>query len=242
MTVHNYFVGTSGFSYRHWRGVFYPPDLHVEKWLEFYASNFGCVEINSSFYRLPDRKLLMKWEKYTPEDFRFVFKGIRTVTHIKRLRNIEEDIEQFYRSFDLIVNKISAVLWQFSPAIRRDITILEDFLDVLPIDISNVIEFRDSSWFTDSVFNLIERKGASMCVHDMKEVNCPRVKVGRLLYIRFHGTEGKYKGSYSEDELKDWAKWIKEQDNEKVLCFFNNDIGGHAIKNAMALLRLLETV
>ncbi|MCX7590334.1 MAG: DUF72 domain-containing protein, partial [Kiritimatiellae bacterium] len=154
-------VGTSGFSYSHWKGKFYPEDVPRDGWLEFYARRFNGVEINSSFYHLPFENVLRSWHRRTPEDFVFVLKGSRFVTHRCRLRNCKEPLQLFYRRVALLGKKVGAVLWQLPPGLQVDPQLLHNFLGSLPKRPSCVIEFRNPSWYREEIFALLEKHGAT---------------------------------------------------------------------------------
>ena len=232
-------IGTSGFCYNHWKKLFYPADLPQRQWLEFYSERFACVEINNSFYRLPSEATLVSWRKRTPPDFIFVLKGSRYITHIKRLLGCKEAINIFYKRAGLLQHKLGPILWQLPPRFKINISRLKEFLDLLPANPIPVLEFRNSTWFTTEVYEVMEEKGTALCVHDMPSSNCPNVAVGPLLYIRFHGPTGRYSGNYTRAMLGKYVKWVKQTGAKNIYAFFNNDIGAHAIRNALTFHKQL---
>ena len=234
-------VGTSGFSYQHWKGVFYPEDLPQRRLLEFYCEQFDCVEINSSFYHLPRQTTLESWYERTPEDFLFVLKGSRYVSHIKRLKDCEEPVSVFYKRVEALQEKLALVLWQLPPSLEVNLSLFKTFLDLLPVKPTPVLEFRDPSWFTQKVYELLAAKGATLCVHDMPQSRCPEILIGLLLYLRFHGPGGEYQGSYPDNQLQRRAHWARQSGSRDIYAFFNNDIGGYAVQNAATFRELLQS-
>jgi uncharacterized protein YecE (DUF72 family) len=234
-------VGTSGFSYDHWKEAFYPKDVPKRSWLEFYSSRLDCVEINSSFYHLPRATTIASWYERTPNAFRFVLKGSRFITHHKRLNNCREAVALFYERAEGLKEKLDAVLWQVPPQLRLDLDRLEVFLDLLPPSPQPVFEFRDPSWFTESVYDTLHHRAAALCVHDMPGSHCPDLVIGTMLYMRFHGFDKAYGGDYPDDHLHERARWIQSTGARDGYVFFNNDIDGHAVSNAHALRHALAS-
>ena len=235
-------IGTSGWNYKHWIGSFYPTKLKDSDWLSFYGSHFDTVEINNTFYRLPEEKTFKKWEEATKADFRYSVKVSRFITHIKRLKNIDDALNLFLSRVSLLKNKTGPVLYQLPPSFKINMERLESFLLLLPKNITHVIEFRNDSWFTDEVFVLLKKHHVSFCIHDMSNIDCPCTETSSTIYIRFHGYEGVYEGSYSEDALQKWVNYIKGKlkDGYDVYAYFNNDINAYAVENAKTLKRMLE--
>ena len=235
-------VGCSGWQYRHWRGTFYPPDLPLTKWFDHYASVFDTVEINNSFYRLPERATFASWARRAPLAFEFSVKASRFLTHMKKLKDPEEPIERLFSRMRALGTHLGPVLYQLPPGWKRDVERFAAFLDVLPRDARHVIEFRDTSWYSPDVFRLMERRGVAVCLHDMPGSAAERSRVGPFVYVRFHGAGLRYGGAYSADCLRGWAAWLDAQleEGSDVYAYFNNDSGGHAPRDALALRRLME--
>ena len=236
-------MGTSGWSYNHWRGVFYPDGLPSGKWLEFYAQRFPSVELNASFYRLPTERAFQRWHDVAPGGFCFAVKASRFITHIRKLRDAEEPLGTFLRRAGILGEKLGPVLYQLPPSMRRDDGLLEAFLTLLPHGLRHVFEFRNDSWYDEGVFDLLRRHGAAFCVHDMRPLETPVVATTGFAYLRFHGTSGRYAGCYGDEELEAWAEAIRCVGSglKTVYAYFNNDIGGHAVGNASTLARVLAT-
>lgn len=236
-----YYIGTSGWHYEHWRGLFYPGKLAKPKWLEFYAQHFNTVELNNSFYHLPSERAFVNWRESSPKDFVFAVKVSRFITHIKRLKNVEEPLQNFLARAGFLQDKLGPLLYQLPPGMKRNDEALEDFLAILSRQYRHVFEFRHKSWFDDSVFDILKEYNAGLCVFDMPDFSCPVVTTADFAYVRFHGSTGLYWSCYSDKELYDWAKKIKElsKNLETVYIYFNNDAGAYAVNNAKTLGRLL---
>lgn len=237
----SYFVGTSGWSYPHWRGPFYPPGLPQKAWLGFYAQHLSTVELNSPFYRLPMEKAFATWRDSTPEGFLFSVKVSRFITHLKKLRDCQEALETFIARARLLEGKLGPLLYQLPPSLHRNDPLLEEFLALLSPDLTHVFEFRHSSWFCEEVFALLKKFGVSFCIMDLRGLPCPVVATGPAVYVRFHGPSGRYTGCYSEEDLAEWAEKIREVSAlaQAVYAYFNNDIDGFAVGNATRLRELL---
>ena len=241
------FVGTSGYNYRHWwDGVFYPRTLPQKGWLEFYSQIFDTVELNVTFYRLPNRKTVEGWYQRTPEHFLFSIKGSRFITHIKRLRDCQEPLEVFLEHAQGLREKLGVILWQLPPTFKLELERIKVFCSLLG-DISatspirQAFEFRDRSWFCPEVYGLLEEHNFSLCLADSSVLPTVERTTADYIYIRFHGGESLSGSHYSAGELRDWSKriggWLK--DGLDVYSYFNNDAFGFAVKNARALRELL---
>ncbi|UIJ43928.1 DUF72 domain-containing protein [Sphingomonas cannabina] len=230
-------IGCSGWMYRHWRGAFYPERLAVNRWFGFYAEHFDTVEINNSFYRLPAAETFAKWKDQAPRDFRYAVKANRYITQAKRLRDCAEPLARMMAPTRRLGDRLGPILYQLPPRFRLNLERLEDFLKLLPRDLTHAFEFRDKSWLTDETLALLERYGASFCAHDMPDLATPRWAAGPIAYVRFHGGGGKYWGRYSDEALLDWTDWMIMQTREgrSVWAYFNNDAHADAIHDAQTL-------
>ena len=235
-------IGTSGWYYEHWKERFYPAGSSKSKWLEYYAERFDTVEINNSFYHLPKEQTLKRWNDIAPEGFLYAVKANRYITHIKRLKDAAEPLERFFERIRLLGNKLGPVLYQLPPSLHKDLDLLGGFVKLLPKSPPAVFEFRHESWYSDDVFALLAEANATLCIHDMPGKESPRVVTAGTIYIRFHGTTGRYAGSYPEPALQNWANWLKQQtrDARSIYAYFNNDIHAHAINNAKCLRELVR--
>jgi uncharacterized protein YecE (DUF72 family) len=237
-------VGCSGWQYRHWRGSFYPDDLPVSRWFERYAGIFDTVEVNNTFYRLPEAKTFEAWRERAPEGFLFAVKASRYLTHQKKLKDPEEPIARFFDRARALGPKLGPVLYQLPPGWRLDLDRLGRFLDLLPRGPRHVLEFRDPSWYDPRAIEMLEAHGAALCLHDMPGSAPQRLPVGPIVYVRFHGFDARYGGRYSDERLDDWARWIfgEASRGREGFAYFNNDVGGHAPRDAVRLRDRLEAL
>jgi uncharacterized protein YecE (DUF72 family) len=234
-------VGCSGWQYQHWRGDFYPRNLPPAKWFEHYAAAFDTVEINNSFYRLPERATFTSWARRAPSGFVFAVKASRFLTHMKKLKDPEAPVDRLFSRVRALGAHLGPVLYQLPPKWKANRDRLVHFLDVLPRRVRHVIEFRDSTWYAPEILALMDRRGVALCLHDMPGSATARERVGRFVYVRFHGAAVKYGGGYDVDRLRGWADWLNAQrdDGCDVYAYFNNDAGGHAPRDAATLRGLL---
>jgi uncharacterized protein YecE (DUF72 family) len=237
-------VGCSGWAYKHWRGLFYPEGLPQKRWFEYYAAEFDTVEINNSFYRLPSCETFAKWRGQAPPGFCYAVKANRFLTQAKKLLDCEEPMERMMSAVRCLGDQLGPVLYQLPPSMKLNLDRLERFLKIVPADAPSVFEFRDPSWYVPEVYELLDRHGASFCVHDMSGSVSERIAVGPAAYARFHGAEGKYWGRYPDAAIRSWAEWIvgEARGGRPVWCYFNNDIYGHAIEDARALKAAIAAI
>lgn len=230
-------IGTSGWSYVHWRRVFYPEDLPSGKWFGYYARYFNTVEINNTFYSLPKETTLARWYREAPSGFVFAVKANRFITHMKKLKDPEDSVPVFLESIKTLKSRLGPVLFQLPPGLKPDLNRLRALLAALPRRRRYVIEFRNAGWFTEDVIGLLKRRRVALCVHDLLEAPCPRELTASFAYYRFHGHEVKYGGSYPKRTLRKCAQEMAEilENGKDVYAYFNNDAFGYALKDAVAL-------
>jgi len=235
-------IGTSGWVYPHWRGVFYPKDLPQREWFSYYAERFDTVEINNSFYRLPDGTVFDRWREQAPKEFCYAVKASRYLTHLKKLKDPEEPLNRFFNVATHLKTKLGPVLYQLPPRWPVDIARLRDFLSALPRGHRHVFEFRDQSWFVEEIFELLRKHHVAFCIHDKPDLRMPLLVTCKVAYVRFHGAAS-HGGSYSTNKLREWAQLLNEWDSRGITSFvyFNNDLGGYAIRNALTLKRILAS-
>jgi uncharacterized protein YecE (DUF72 family) len=222
--------------------VFYPTGTSSGDMFEFYARHFDTVEINNSFYKLPTIETFEKWRDAAPGQFIFAVKASRFITHMKKLKHPGTSTEKFFLAGEHLGSKLGPILFQLPPRWHLDIQRLEDFLAALPAGHQYVFEFRDTTWLTGNVYELLREYHAAFCVHDFADMKIPREVTAPFTYVRFHGpTSTKYAGSYSNAQLEEWAEWIAEQRAtlDAVYVYFNNDPGAAAVRNALTLKRLV---
>jgi uncharacterized protein YecE (DUF72 family) len=191
---------------------------------------------------LPEARTFAAWAAQAPVGFQYAVKASRFLTHMKKLKDPEEPLDRLFTRMRPLERQLGPVLYQLPPVWKRNIPRLEHFLHVLPRGVRHVMEFRDPSWYADDVLERLERFGVALCLHDMKGSATGRERVGPFVYVRFHGTAGRYGGGYPADRLEEWAAWMQAQRDSgaDVYAYFNNDVGGHAPRDAATLQRLME--
>jgi uncharacterized protein YecE (DUF72 family) len=234
-------IGTSGFHYKHWVGNFYPPRLPAARMLEHYLQHFDTVELNNTFYQLPKEKSLASWRDSTPPHFHFAVKGSRFITHMKKLRNAEEGLERFLGAVTVLEPKLGPILFQLPPHWEVNAERLSEFLQILPPYLRSVFEFRNPTWNTPVIYDLLSRHNAAYCVFDLAGYLSPVEVTADFAYLRLHGPGGKYQGSYDDEALGRWADTITawRRKLSAVYVYFDNDDSGYAPKDALRLKSLL---
>ncbi|MGE5489557.1 MAG: DUF72 domain-containing protein [bacterium] len=234
-------IGTSGWQYKHWRGPFYPADLPASRMLAFYLEHFDTVEVNNSFYRLPALETFENWKAASPPGFLFAVKGSRFITHMKKLKDPEPSSRKFFDAVAGLGSKLGPILWQLPPFWQVNAERLDEFLSVLPRRRRYAFEFRNETWFTGEVSAILKRHKAAFCIYDLDYRQSPRTVTADWVYVRLHGPDGKYSGSYPDDALKEWARQFDEwtREGRDVYCYFDNDQAGYAVRNALRLRELV---
>lgn len=238
------FVGTSGWSYDHWDGVLYPPGTPPAARLDHYLQRFRTVELNSSFYRWPRSPSFARWREKLPAGFQMSVKAARGLTHAKKLYDPEVWLDRLASGWHELGDRRGVVLVQLAPAHQRDDARLEYFLDRVPPWMRTVVEFRHPSWLCDEIFAMLERHGTAYCVMSGADLPCVLRATAPFVYVRMHGPDQHhlYGGSYSDEDLRWWADRVREWSagGRDVFVYFNNDGGGHAVRNAETLKWLLD--
>ena len=242
------YIGTSGWNYRDWRGSFYPENLPTKRWLSFYATRFDSVEINYTFYRLPSRDACAAWYEQTPDQVRFVVKASRYITHIKRLRDVQKSWDDFLERVDALKLKLGPILLQFPANFRAseaNLESVEEFLEYASRDKSRrlALEFRDRSCFDPKMLRILHRHRAALVISHSTRYPLPEISpTSDFMYFRFHGPKEMFSSGYSGAELRHWARAINSALGRRrdVYAYFNNDAGGHAPRDAQALLQQLQ--
>lgn len=233
-------VGTSGWNYRHWCGPFYPKDASPYDWFHHYAGVFDTVEINNTFYQLPETTTFDRWKKQAPQGFVYAVKASRYLTHMKKLKDAKEPLEHFLKRARRLESHLGPVLYQLPPRWRPDWKRLDAFCAALPKDNLHVLEFRERDWLQEKTYDILRTHGVCLCVHDLLKRH-PRRITGPAVYVRFHGAGAKYGGSYSRRRLRAWADWMRDaaEDGHDVYAYFNNDARACAVRNARVLRTIL---
>ncbi len=241
-------IGTSGWSYKHWSGIFYPEGIKSAKFLEYYITQFECVELNASFYYPPGISTVDGWMKRTPDNFIFCPKMSRFVTHLRRLETAESSVINFFEVFRAMKNRMGPVLIQLPPGLKYDAALLNEFLWILKEKYGEyrfAIEIRNWTWICDEFFSRLEDCGIAFVIADSgKRFPYYEAITSDFVYIRFHGPNKLYASNYGDWELKEYAfkiiNWLKR--GMDVWAFFNNDFEGYAVKNAMKLRVILSSL
>jgi uncharacterized protein YecE (DUF72 family) len=237
-------IGCSGWNYASWKHEFYG-GLPARAWLEHYAQHFDTVEVNNTFYRLPNRDAVANWERTVPSGFLFTIKASRYLTHIKRLLELGTGLERFYERLEPLRQspKLGPILWQLPPNFQRDDTRLAAALERLPRSERHCFEFRHPSWFVEEVYALLREHGVALAIGDRPEVRSFQAHVFTAPWtlVRFHyGSRGR-RGNYSRTELEEWAERFREWSAEiEIFAYFNNDWEVFAVRNALRLKELLS--
>jgi uncharacterized protein YecE (DUF72 family) len=238
-------IGTSGWSYNHWTNVLYPPGLPSGRRLARYVEVFDTVELNASFYRWPKDTTFAGWRDQLPAGFTMSVKAHRGLTHYRRLASPEPWIERFERCWQLLGDRRGVLLVQLHPEQQRDDARLDAFLDGVPESIRVAVELRHQTWDDPAVFDLLERHRAAYVVMSGAGLACIPRATTDLVYVRMHGPDpdAMYAGSYPDRELRRWADLVGgwDADGKDVWMYFNNDLGGHAVRNALTLRELLAS-
>lgn len=234
-------IGCSGWDYPHWRGVFYPEALPRSAWFAHYAAHFDTVEINNTFYHLPDRTTVERWREQAPAGFRYAVKASRYLTHMKKLKDPEAPLARFLEVARWLGPRLGPLLYQLPPHWRCDLSRLDAFLARLPRELTHIFEFRDPSWFAEATRARLEAAGAGFCVHDAEDLEVPRWVTGSVVYVRFHGTREGLRRGYPDAVLDDWAAWLERQAGagRELYAYFNNDPRGYAVRDALRLRQRL---
>ncbi len=212
------FVGTSGFGYKEWQGKFYPEKVSPKEMLRFYSERLATVEINNTFYHLPTERVLTSWAEQVPEDFVFALKAPQVITHLKRLRHVDEETEYFFRTLSILDRKLGPVLFQFPKSFRVDRPALEDFLGLIPGHISCAFEFRSPSWLKAEILDLLRDRGCSLCTPDADENPAAEIiNTAPWGYLRLRRSD------YTDADLSQWLARILAQPWEKAFVFFKHE-------------------
>lgn len=235
-----FLIGTSGWNYAHWRRRFYPQHLPSASWLAYYAGHFHTVEVNYTFYRLPDGAVFRSWRRAVPASFVFAVKASRYITHIKRLRTARRSVRRLLTRARPLGRTLSPMLFQLPPTLRCDPARLRRFLTGLPPGRRYAVEFRHESWHVPEVYAILRRRRVACCISDSRDRPVHVVRTAPFVYVRFHGTG--VTGRYGEVALRRWADGLRtvSEDAHTTYVYFNNDWQGYAVENAARLAELLS--
>ncbi len=227
------YVGTSGYSYKEWKGHFYPEELSEKEFLKYYGTKLNAVEINNTFYRLPKESVVQSWAEQVPEEFAFSIKASQRITHIKRLKDAGDETEYLLRVARTLKRRLGVVLFQLPPNLKKDIERLQQFLRFFAGDVRVAIEFRHSTWFDEEIYTLLKENNCSMCIADGDDkLDVPFVSTADWGYLRLR------RENYTAADLKKWMKKIHDQDWKTAFVFFKHEDEATGPKLAMKFLNL----
>jgi uncharacterized protein YecE (DUF72 family) len=227
------YVGTSGYSYKEWKGTFYPEDLPEKQMLHFYGERFRSVEINNTFYRMPKASVLEAWAEEVPADFRFVLKASQRITHMQRLKDTDDSVAYLLKVAGALKERLGPLLFQLPPYLKKDLPRLREFLALLPSDRLSAFEFRHESWLDAEVFDLLRKHRVALCIAEAEEgVEIPFVSTADWGYLRLRRPD------YGDAELKAWVKRLRDQNWKNTFVFFKHEEEGMGPKMAKRFLEL----
>ena len=234
------YVGTSGWQYAHWKRVFYPDRLPQRAWLPYFAERFQTVEVNNTFYNLPETSVFEHWKDNSPPDFIFALKMSRYLTHLKRLHDPAEPVRRFMTRARALGPKLGPVLIQLPPRFGINLELLEETLRLFDRPVRVAVEFRDQSWYTDETRALLERHRAALCLADTPRRKQPAWRTADWGFVRFHEGRGAHAPGYERVVLQRWVSRIAETwpRGAEVFVYFNNDTAGYAIRDAIVFAEL----
>jgi uncharacterized protein YecE (DUF72 family) len=229
-------VGTSGYSYKEWKGNFYPEDLPAKEMLAYYSRRLPAVEINNTFYRLPQASMIQNWKEQVPKLFRFSIKASQRITHIKRINNVADETKYLLETAALLEERLGVVLFQLPPNMKKDTERLKTFLDLLSADTRSAFEFRHDTWVDDEVFELLQAKNCALVVSDTDEKPLTEIiNTATWGYLRLRRT------TYDENDLLEWMKRVQAQKWNDAFIFFKHEDEGVGPKLAAKFLELAKT-
>jgi uncharacterized protein YecE (DUF72 family) len=230
------YVGTSGFGYKEWKGKFYPEKISPKEMLRFYSERLGAVEINNTFYHMPKESVLLSWADQVPDDFVFAFKAPQVITHLKRLKHVDEETEYLFRTLSVLEGKLGPVLFQFPKSFHADLPALNYFLALIPGTVSCAFEFRNPSWLTGEIFDLLRERGCSLCVADTDEDPVTEViSVATWGYLRLRRSD------YTEADLSQWMERIHAQKWKRAFVFFKHEEEAKGPEMAIRFQKLADS-
>ena len=229
------YVGTSGYSYKEWKGTFYPEDLSEKQMLHYYGERFRAVEINNTFYRMPKASVLEAWAAEVPEDFKFVIKASQRITHMQRLKNADDSVSYLLRVAGVLRDRLGPLLFQLPPNLKKDLPRLREFLTLLPSERRSAFEFRHETWFDEEVLALLREHRAALCIAEAEDgVEVPFVSTADWGYLRLRRPD------YGEAELNTWVKRVQDQNWRDAFVFFKHEEEGKGPQMAKWFLELAK--
>ncbi len=229
------YVGTSGYGYKEWKGIFYPEKISPKEMLRFYSERLGTVEINNTFYHMPTEGVLTSWAEQVPDDFIFALKAPQIITHLKRLRNVDSETEYLFRTLSVLEKKLGPVLFQFPKSFHADRLALEDFLNLIPGATSCAFEFRSPSWLEVEILDILHKRGHCLCIADTDENPADEViSTASWGYLRLRRSD------YTDADLSEWMGRLLSQKWERAFVFFKHEEEAKGAEMAMRFRALTE--
>jgi uncharacterized protein YecE (DUF72 family) len=229
------YIGTSGYSYPKWKGRFYPAKCPQHEMLRYYAERYSTVEINSTFFSFPNETTIASWINDTPDSFRFALKAHRAITHLRRLKDVEDATARLLHTASMLNGRLGSLLFQFPPNFKKDVPRLEAFLDLLDGKVPSAFEFRHDSWSDDDVFACLRARSCAVCLADTDEA-----PIGELVSTTDWGYVRLRRADYTDEELAEWAKRLRFQNWREMYVFFMHEDTGTGPRFAARLRDLLN--
>jgi uncharacterized protein YecE (DUF72 family) len=235
-------IGTSGWHYKHWCGPFYEDRTAPSQMLQVYLRYFDTVEINNSFYKLPSAETFRLWRQSAPPGFRFAVKASRFITHMKKLKEPQNALDNILKRAAELKDKLGPILFQLPPKWMVNAERLEEFLAALPQRHQYAFEFRERSWHNEEIYDILRRHNAAFCMYELNGFHSPEPITADFTYIRLHGPGGPYQGSYSQETLREWARKIERWGErlKDIYVYFDNDQAAFAARNALQLKQMVR--
>lgn len=231
----NLYVGTSGYSYKEWKGTFYPEKLSAKQMLHYYGHVFRAVEINNTFYRMPGVSVLEAWAREVPDDFRFVLKAPQRITHMQRLQDTDDSVSYLLKIAGTLKERLGALLFQLPPGLKKDVPRLRGFLECLDSRYRVALEFRHQSWFNEEVYVLLHDHQAALCIAEAEgNLEVPFVATANWGYLRLR------RDDYGDGELQTWIQRVQSQQWEDAFVFFKHEDEGKGPELAKRFLELVS--
>ncbi|RZJ74879.1 MAG: DUF72 domain-containing protein [Flavobacterium sp.] len=235
------YIGCSSYNTASWQKLFYPEDIPRSKWFEYYCKHFNTYELNSTFYKFPTVRILQNWYKKAPEGFLYSAKVPKIITHIKRLADCQDEINEFYSVLrEGLADKLGCVLFQLPPSFSYTPERLDLVINAVNTEFSNAVEFRNESWWIPEVFDTLTANNITFCSVNYPKIPTELVETIPLVYLRLHGNPRLFYSEYSSEEIKNYAEAIKKAKADKCFVYFNNTADTGAIINAQEMKELLK--
>jgi uncharacterized protein YecE (DUF72 family) len=238
------YVGTSGWNYKHWRGLFYPAGLKQKDEFQFFTEKFDTVELNNPFYKLPEKETFKKWKNLAPAGFTFAVKANRFITHMKKLNHCDEAVARMLQNVAELGKKGGPILFQLPPNWKFNEERFSGFLSILPKKYRYTFELRNTTWYNEQTYRLLQKHHCAFCIYELSGHISPVITTTNFVYIRLHGPGGRYQGDYTGPVLKKWASRVAEwlRSGMDVYVYFDNDQSAYSAFNALRLKEMIANL